>query len=168
MVVRAARADEAEALAAIQAEASLAALAHVFPPERHPFPYEEVRERWRSFCADRAYRVLVADDAGRAVGVAAVRPGWLDGLYVLPSHWGIGIAAALHDRALDAHGAGTCSLWVLEENARARRFYERRGWRENGDTRVVPFPPHPLDVGYSRSAAPSAEGSGADVATADS
>jgi hypothetical protein len=35
------------------------------------------------------------------------------------------------------------------ENARARRFYEKRGWRLNGNERVVPFPPHPLDVGYS-------------------
>jgi hypothetical protein len=37
---------------------------------------------------------------------------------------------------------------VLEDNARARRFYERHGWQENGETRVVPFPPNPLDVGY--------------------
>ena len=27
--------------------------------------------------------------------------------------------------------------------------HERRGWRENGQTRVVPFPPNPLDVGYT-------------------
>jgi hypothetical protein len=39
-------------------------------------------------------------------------------------------------------------LWTLEDNARARWFYERRGWRLNGETRVVPFPPSPLDVGY--------------------
>ena len=37
---------------------------------------------------------------------------------------------------------------MLEENARARRFYERRGWELDGTTRVVPFPPNPLDVGY--------------------
>ena len=40
-------------------------------------------------------------------------------------------------------------LWVLEENHRARRFYEKRGWRLNGETRVVPYPPNPLDVGYT-------------------
>ena len=39
-------------------------------------------------------------------------------------------------------------LWVLEENRRARRFYEKCGWRLSGDSRVVEFPPHPLDVGY--------------------
>jgi hypothetical protein len=31
----------------------------------------------------------------------------------------------------------------------ARRFYEKHGWRLNGSEQVVPFPPHPLDVGYS-------------------
>jgi RimJ/RimL family protein N-acetyltransferase len=40
-------------------------------------------------------------------------------------------------------------LWVLEENRRARRFYEKHGWRRNGEARVVEYPPNPLDVGYS-------------------
>ena len=48
-----------------------------------------------------------------------------------------------------ASGASGAHLWVLEANARARRFYERRGWGENGTTRVVPYPPNPIDVGYS-------------------
>jgi hypothetical protein len=38
---------------------------------------------------------------------------------------------------------------VLEHNDRARRFYERLGWAENGTSRVVPFPPKPIDLGYS-------------------
>jgi hypothetical protein len=33
---------------------------------------------------------------------------------------------------------------------RARRFYERRGWHADGSERGVPFPPHPLDVGYTK------------------
>ena len=48
--------------------------------------------------------------------------------------------AAAHDKA---------KLWCLTENHRARSFYERRGWRLNGETRIVEYPPHPLDVGYS-------------------
>ena len=36
-----------------------------------------------------------------------------------------------------------------EANERARSFYERRGWRLNGETRVVPFL-QPLDVGHAR------------------
>jgi RimJ/RimL family protein N-acetyltransferase len=46
-------------------------------------------------------------------------------------------------------GATRASLWCLADNARARRFYERRGWTLDGGERVAPFPPHPLDVGYS-------------------
>ncbi len=61
------------------------------------------------------------------------------------------MAGELHDRALDAlreEGVQTARLWVLEHNRRARRFYERRGWTADGSTRIVPFPPHPTDVGY--------------------
>jgi GNAT superfamily N-acetyltransferase len=151
VVVREARADEAETLVRIQAEASLAALAHVFPPDRYPYPYDAVRERWQVVLADADARVLVAEAGDAAVGVAAVRPGWLDGLYVVPERWGTGAAPLLHDRALAAvrgMGSRECRLWVLDANDRARRFYERRGWRENGTTRAVPFPPNPIDVGY--------------------
>jgi hypothetical protein len=63
-------------------------------------------------------------------------------LYPYP-RWGRGLADERHDRALGLVrelGSAKCHLWVLEENARARRFYERRGWRENGRTRVVEYP----------------------------
>lgn len=36
-------------------------------------------------------------------------------------------------RALGMRGA---ILWVLESNARARRFYERAGWRPDGGTKI--------------------------------
>jgi GNAT superfamily N-acetyltransferase len=42
-------------------------------------------------------------------------------------------------------------LWTLTENHRARAFYERRGWSLTGRTRVVPYPPYPIDVEYARS-----------------
>jgi len=151
-VIREARSDEAEALAELQRDASLAALAHIFPPERYPFPLDDVRERWRAALVDPGMFVLVAEEDGRPVGLAGARRDWLDGLYVAPTHWGTGVAADLHDRALElvrAGGSHECRLWVLEGNERARRFYERLGWRENGDTRVVPFPPNPIDVGYT-------------------
>lgn len=147
MTIRDAGPAEAETLLAVQRAASLAALAHVYPPDRYPYPDAEIRERWLTFSG----RVLLADDGG-PVGVAAVEPCWLAGLYVVPERWGTGVADELHDAAaaaLRALGCTEARLWVLEDNPRARRFYERRGWRENGTTRVVPFPPHPLDVGYS-------------------
>jgi GNAT superfamily N-acetyltransferase len=151
-LIREARPDEAEALAAIQRDASLAALVHVFPPERYPFPIDAVRERWRDALADPAVTVFIAERDSRPVGVAACRPEWLDGLYVVRAGWGEGVGRRLHDEALARLrevGSARCHLWVLEHNERARRFYERLGWRENGETRMVPFPPNPIDVGYT-------------------
>ena len=143
---------DAALAAAIQEHASVAGLAHIFPPERYPYPRAEIRERWEGLLGAGEHRVLVAERDGEAVGVLAVRSGWLDGLYVAPESWGTGVAAALHDAGLEqlrSLGETACRLWVLEENTRARRFYERRGWELDGTTRVVPYPPRPLDVGYT-------------------
>jgi GNAT superfamily N-acetyltransferase len=151
-VIREARPDEDELLAEIQRDASLAALAHIFPPEEYPFPLDAVRQRWRDALDDPLTTVLVASQDGAPVGAAGCRAEWLDGLYVAPASWGRGIGRSLHDdvlRRLRSGGSTRCHLWVLEHNDRARRFYERLGWRENGETRVVPFPPNPTDVGYS-------------------
>ncbi len=136
---------EAETHFAIQRAASLAGLAHVYPPDRYPYPDDAIRERWRTFPGV----VHLAEEEGEPVGVAATDDCWLHGFYVLPGHWGTGVAAALHDAALAPLACSEVKLWVLEENHRARRFYEKRGWAPNGETRVVEYPPHPLDVGYS-------------------
>jgi RimJ/RimL family protein N-acetyltransferase len=42
--------------------------------------------------------------------------------------------------ALEAlRGYSSATLWVLEENPRARRFYEREGWIRNGERRCEEF-----------------------------
>jgi GNAT superfamily N-acetyltransferase len=151
-LIREARLDEAATLAAVQRDASLAALGHIFPPELYPYPMDEVSARWEQFLGDDEVQVFVAEEAGSAVGVAGCRAEWLDGLYVLPEWWSRGVGRALHDHVLErlrAGGSQRCHLWVLEHNDRARRFYERLGWSENGTSRVVPFPPNPIDLGYS-------------------
>jgi GNAT superfamily N-acetyltransferase len=138
---------EAETLFELQRAASLAAVPHIFPPELYPYPDDAIRERWRTVPG----RIFVAERDGVPVGVAAVEAEWLSGLYVVPDEWGSGVADALHTAAVEAIAGAhdAAKLWCLEENRRARRFYEKRGWRPNGETRVVPFPPNPVDVGYS-------------------
>src|SRR5262249_38069630 len=134
-VIREARPDEAATLAAIQRDASLAALAHIFPPDQYPYPMDEVTERWREALSDEDVAVFVAEENGAAVGGAGARAEWLDGLYVLPEWWRRGVGRALHDHVLEhlrADGSTQCHLWALEHNDRARRFYERLGWHEDG------------------------------------
>jgi GNAT superfamily N-acetyltransferase len=150
--IRPAQPEEAQLLAAVQEQASVAALGHIFPPELYPYPREAILARWAEVVDHPAKRVLIARVDDDPAGAACVSEEWLEGLYVVPEQWGSGLADALHDQALDlvrAFGSTRCHLWVLEDNARARRFYERRGWQENGETRVVEYPPNPLDVGYT-------------------
>lgn len=55
-------------------------------------------------------------------------------LYVAPPHWGCGYGYALlrdAEEALATTGRRDLALWVLEGNDRARRFYERAGWRDD-------------------------------------
>ena len=141
--------DDLDVVFSIQREASIAGFANVFPPERYPYPDDDVRNQLRVQLEDPSNTLLI-DTEER--GFALAGQGWLHRLFVRESAWGTGVAGELHDAALDAlrsAGARSASLWSLAENARARRFYERRGWRLNGEERVVPFPPYPLDVGYS-------------------
>jgi GNAT superfamily N-acetyltransferase len=95
------------------------------------------------------------------VGLAVVRHELLERFFVMPERWGTGVADALHEAVLQAlreRGDPICRLWVMEENHRARRFYERQGWRLDGQRRPASFPPFPPGVGYVRSVNASSEG----------
>jgi GNAT superfamily N-acetyltransferase len=57
-------------------------------------------------------------------------------LFVRSSLWGTGVAGDLHAAAIAAaakRGFGVMRLFTPAANARARRFYEREGWRPNGE-----------------------------------
>jgi GNAT superfamily N-acetyltransferase len=153
-VIRPARPEEAELLMRIQREAAVTAFAHIFPPDLYPFPDDGVQAQWDEALEDPEIEVYVLEVAGEPAGSVAVGYGFLRNLYVLPAHQGTGLGESLHDHALErlrALGWDEAKLWTLEGNHGARRFYEKRGWSLNGETRVVPFPPNPVDVGYSRS-----------------
>lgn len=152
-MIRGARADESETLLAIQRGACVEAFAHIFPPDRYPFPDDLIRAAWQEALADPCVDVFVAEDNGEPVGSVSVGGEFLRTLYVLPAYWRTGIGSALHDHALArlrARGCSTAKLWTLEENWDARRYYEKRNWTLTDKTRVVPFPPNPIDVQYAK------------------
>ena len=95
--------------------------------------------------ADGGVVNLVADRAGTVVGWAALGP-YRDGevrtgdaelyaIYVDGGHLGTGVGRVLLQesvRLAGARGQSRLYLWVLKENAPARRFYERAGFRADG------------------------------------
>ena len=100
-------------------------------------------ERWRARLADPppGWAVFVAERDGVVVGFAAVGPsrdergiGELYAIYVDPDAWSTGAGRALIDQCEEQLSGdyGDATLWVLEDNPRARAFYERAGWLPDG------------------------------------
>ncbi|WP_240519504.1 GNAT family N-acetyltransferase [Amycolatopsis antarctica] len=152
LVRRATAADAAE-MARVHTEGWRAAYRGLLP-ERHLHGLRAV-DRVESM-ADRASRpdpeavfVAVRPDGGTGLGaVAVVLPvrsagdrhpvlptGELASLYADPAALGTGAGFAVHRAGLDhlsRCGFRYAVLWVLRGNARARTFYEARGWRPDG------------------------------------
>jgi RimJ/RimL family protein N-acetyltransferase len=152
-MLREATDDDLTALLELEREANLAALGHVFPPERYPFPDDDVLARWSLVLAEPGVRVLVRDAEHGIDLFAAYDDRSLRHLAVRPDRWGEGLASAAIEvvlHALDERGTTVAELWCLEENHRARRLYEHLGWRANRERREAPWPPHPTEMRYTR------------------
>ncbi len=82
----------------------------------------------------RLATTTVAVDARVPVGFVTVVDDEVEQLYVAPGARGGDVATALldHGEALVSRRSGTAWLAVVAGNARARRFYARRGWRDAG------------------------------------
>jgi GNAT superfamily N-acetyltransferase len=150
-VLRPAIPADVEACLAVQRRSAVVGYAHIFPQDEYPFPDDLVRVEWVARLSSDA-EALVAVDGDEIVGTATAQGPFLEALFVVPEQWGTGVAGRLHDAVLAliaAAGEPRARLNVMVDNSRARRFYERRGWRQDGRTEVTPFPPYPQTLGYS-------------------
>ena len=98
---------------------------------------ERMAFQWRD-------NILVAKDGERVVGFARYgeadpTTGELFALYVLKEYRGSGAAQALMNAAAEKLSAyPKIGLWVLKENPRAIRFYEKCGFRTTGEEQYLP------------------------------
>ena len=146
MEVRPARVGDAAAIADVHVRTWQAAYDHVFGAEAlAAIDARQRRTWWEQSVADQREIVLVAESEGRVTAFASLGPcrdpdaeGELYAIYSLPEAWGSGAGPALMRAGLDAlreAGYADAILWVLEDNPRARRFYEREGWMLDGARR---------------------------------
>jgi GNAT superfamily N-acetyltransferase len=150
LVLRPLTHTDIDAVAAMHVRTWQAGYAGIMPGEvldaLDPAVFAESR---RSRAAPPGAQTLVAEDDGVIVGFASFGPrlvqddsdlstagiGEVYAIYVAPERWGTGAGRALMTaarEALAAAGFAVMRLWVLAENHRARRFYERAGMAPDG------------------------------------
>jgi ribosomal protein S18 acetylase RimI-like enzyme len=126
----------------VQVETWQAAYAHVLPQEQlQALTVKERAEQWRN------HPPIVAEVDDEVVGFVSVggsrdddADGELYAIYVHPDHWSTGAGRALMDAGeaeLRRLGHRDVVLWVLDDNPRARRFYERAEWATDGARRGI-------------------------------
>ena len=146
IAVRTATEDDVDALATAHIDAWRVGYRGLFPDEyldSGAFAAErrsiwELRE-WSAHPDQAVFAGLVDE---RVVGFALVGPdrdeptqGEVYAFYVHPDAWGTGVARSLIEAGeqwLRDQGFTNASLWVLRDNPRARRFYEKSGWSCTG------------------------------------
>jgi GNAT superfamily N-acetyltransferase len=152
VTTRLAAPEDAEAIARLHVAASLAAYRPIFGNDYTGGDIGERIENWRRMLLgdltlawmppEKTYVAVDENDviAGFcAVGPSRDEPPGDDGevqmLYIGPDHWRGGIGNLLFDSGsayLRGRGFAELILWVLEDNVRARSFYEKKGWRPDG------------------------------------
>ena len=105
--------------------------------------------QWAGVLGDSKYDAYVILEDGKYIGTSSIcaardekMVGWgeIISIYLLPEYFGKGYAQPLLQRAMNAlkeKGYANIYLWVLKENIRAQRFYEKHGFHQNGDVSFI-------------------------------
>ena len=142
MTLRAATPDDAASIARLHFQGSLLTThSGVLDPGVRARLQRDQAAMWVELLAHppAGQRAFVIDD-GDVVGFTSAGPdpddagagGRVFAVFVQPASWGSGLGSRLLEAA-EQHLCGhsrEASLWVLDGNDRARRLYERCGWRQ--------------------------------------
>ena len=153
-VIRAAERADADGITDVQVASWRAGYAHVFPESvLYADDFDTSRRTfWNDWRFGPGHRIAVASTepataASASIGFCSYGPererargftGSRRGVGVLPPSRRRGVRESPTEliehveTRLKAEGFGTAVLWVLDDNPRARRFYERHGWTATG------------------------------------
>ena len=123
LTIRRARASDADAVGDVWLAAFKAT--YPFPPA---YPDDDVRRWIRDEIVPREETFVAVEPDGAVVGFMSLRDDDLDHLYVRPDRFDRGIGSRFVELAKERRPGGL-GLYTFQVNARARRFYERRGFR---------------------------------------
>lgn len=152
MTIRLASVQDSAAIARVWIEASRRAHAGIMPAEYLGWVTEEwlVRQWEKRFTPLDLDRngIWVAVEDEEVVGFVRAHPEdppdeevcELQLIYVAPRSWGTGVAQELMSRFIEFAGEQRCSaaiVWPMEQDGRARRFYEKCGFTADGTTDVM-------------------------------
>jgi GNAT superfamily N-acetyltransferase len=146
---------DAEAVAAVHIRSWQAGYAGIMPDEvlgrLNVTAWAQRRRDLGTAEEEHPFRTLLAEEeSGELAGFTTVGPyrnnqdrddldhayGEILTMYVDPTRWGTGVGRRLMSAARDAlveRGWTSLRLWVLADNSRARRFYERAGLVTDGE-----------------------------------
>jgi GNAT superfamily N-acetyltransferase len=161
MLVRAATTADADAIERIRIRGWQVGYRHLYPPaELDELELDSSRWRQRIERPPAGWATYVVEGRGRTLGFVSIGPsrdeqgvGELYAIYVDPDEWSRGAGRALIARAEQrlSEDYAEATLWVLEDNPRARRFYEAAGWKaDGGRQRVERLGASPPEVRYRK------------------
>jgi len=141
-MLRLATVEDVETIATIHVRAWQTAYEGIVPAEHlASLSIQERANLWRRIISERYSTVLLAVVPRGEVGFISFGPSRdkdekekaeIYAIYVLPEFWKQGIGRELLDEAerkVEDNNFIAVTLWVLEKNALARRFYEGGGFR---------------------------------------
>lgn len=151
-LIRSGRPADARAIARVLIEAREVAYRGVLPDAAVDWMLMQVdTARWQEILRvprTVLYEIAVAEVGNQVVGYAdwgreregdsLGELGELLSLFVLPEFWSKRVGTQLLEFAesrLRDLGHESAVLWVLEDNQRGRRLYERTGWAPDGESR---------------------------------
>ena len=145
MMIRPGRPDDAAFCADIHKRSWIYAYSHCIDRDIIEQRHRNRETMWKSFLADDKNGNFVAVLGGKIIGIITISverdgdlpagTGELCGFYLDPDYIGKGYgrqAMAWVQSELKSRGFSTMVLWVLDQNEKAKRFYEKNGLRPEG------------------------------------